>query len=653
MAKTQTIEITITGNNVTAIKAIDGTETKIKGLGNTANSTSSLFGNMFGSMEAKITAGVGAAVVGLGLLIQKSIETADQFNDLSMKTGMSTEALSTLDYALQLSGGNTELLEITMRKFNNTIDATYQLTNDQTSAFNRLGISVKNNDGTLKDNEQLLLEVADKFSLMEDGSTKAALATDLFGKSGTALIPMLNEGKVGLAAMQEEARRLGLEIDSNTARRADEFNDNLTRLEGAVSGVGLRIADQLMPALIGVSSSLVTVSQDAQTTTTVGESLALVLKVIATAVGGVATGAIVAGEALGTFWATAAKIITLNWDEVDDTISTGFSKIKTTALSAGSAFNALWTDSNDLMKMLEELNKAQREQDGMEEQRRKAKALSDEWKNVSKSILQENTLFGLNEFDKKEQELIFKANELRAKFYQIPGALDLINFNLTQKLAQLYTPDENAIRKMQQSFELPEMKNAFTISPAIDVTGMQGNIDLIKSKMGEISSESMIHFAMIEMAGTDAFGMIGDSLMQFSQMSNNKHKELFAVAKAFSIAQAVMNTYEGATKAFAQGGIFGYVTAAGIIAAGLANVARIASTQPGSSGTSGGGSYSRPSYSEATVRNYSSLSTTNSKQYNITFLVNGDVVDPDQWFRKNKAAIQKLFNDGIVTAGNG
>jgi hypothetical protein len=63
--------------------------------------------------------------------------------------------------------------------------------------------------------------------------------------------------------------------------------------------------------------------------------------------------------------------------------------------------------------------------------------------------------------------------------------------------------------------------------------------------------------------------------------------------KALSIGQAIIDTYAGATKALAQGGIFGAIAAAGVIAAGLANVKKITSTKlpnlPGGKGSSGGG----------------------------------------------------------------
>jgi hypothetical protein len=58
-------------------------------------------------------------------------------------------------------------------------------------------------------------------------------------------------------------------------------------------------------------------------------------------------------------------------------------------------------------------------------------------------------------------------------------------------------------------------------------------------------------------------------------------------AKGLAVAQALIDTYAGATKALAQGGIFGTVAAAGIVAAGLGNVKKIVSTKlPGVSDSS-------------------------------------------------------------------
>ncbi len=64
--------------------------------------------------------------------------------------------------------------------------------------------------------------------------------------------------------------------------------------------------------------------------------------------------------------------------------------------------------------------------------------------------------------------------------------------------------------------------------------------------------------------------------------------------KELAAAGAIIDTYAGANKAFAQGGVAGFVSGAAIIAAGLANVRKIYDTPVGGSGGSAGASPTTP-----------------------------------------------------------
>ena len=60
-------------------------------------------------------------------------------------------------------------------------------------------------------------------------------------------------------------------------------------------------------------------------------------------------------------------------------------------------------------------------------------------------------------------------------------------------------------------------------------------------------------------------------------------------SKELAVGQAIIDTYVGANKAFAQGGTIGFVTAAAVIAAGLANVKTIMEQDVGGGGGGGSG----------------------------------------------------------------
>jgi len=67
---------------------------------------------------------------------------------------------------------------------------------------------------------------------------------------------------------------------------------------------------------------------------------------------------------------------------------------------------------------------------------------------------------------------------------------------------------------------------------------------------------------------------------KFSEEGMQRSKKLFRLNQALAIGEAIFNTFQGATKALAQGGIFGIITSGLVIATGLAQVANIRAQQP-------------------------------------------------------------------------
>jgi hypothetical protein len=137
-------------------------------------------------------------------------------------------------------------------------------------------------------------------------------------------------------------------------------------------------------------------------------------------------------------------------------------------------------------------------------------------------------------------------------------------------------------------------------------------------------------------------GAIAGTLGSLSQLAGKEA----ASGKALSAAQAVINTYLGATKALGQGGIAGPIAAAGVIASGIASVRQIYATQlPATAGGSGVASSPRPQISVPSISPRLSLDTQVSDLGNqITeslgqaplraYVVNQDIQNADKMNRK-------------------
>ena len=121
----------------------------------------------------------------------------------------------------------------------------------------------------------------------------------------------------------------------------------------------------------------------------------------------------------------------------------------------------------------------------------------------------------------------------------------------------------------------------------------------------ELQREKELQNAKLELAGATLQG-IGGLVNAFAGENEEQQKRAFNISKAISIAQATIDTYKGATAAFASTaasplGIANpaapFIAAAAAVAAGLANVATIARQQyggGGSGGTGGGAGASNP-----------------------------------------------------------
>lgn len=197
-------------------------------------------------VAAGLTAGV---VVGFSAMLKSSIDSADALSKQSSITGMAIEQLSGLKHAADLGGVGFDQLTAGLNKYSKVVADAFDGTGAGAATFQRLGISVKNSAGDLKSNYDLLGEVADRFAELEDGAAKTALAQELFGRSGAALIPVLNAGASGLRDAHSEAERLGLVFSAKTGKAAEEFNDNLSRLKLSLVGVSNTVAADVTPAL--------------------------------------------------------------------------------------------------------------------------------------------------------------------------------------------------------------------------------------------------------------------------------------------------------------------------------------------------------------------------------------------------------------------
>lgn len=204
-------------------------------------------------------AAAGAAVAGFVFSLQaaeavagrvkEAIDYADKLDELSARLDKSTEKLSGWAYAAKLSGVDLETLASAIPKLSKQVAAGGEI-------WDALGIKTKDATGKLRDVEDLLPEIADRFAALNDSTLEQALAQELFGKSGAVMLEFLNRGSAGIKALETDLASLGGVIDGKTASQAAAFNDELDKMEIASTALTLRLTAHLLPTAVKLTEDL-------------------------------------------------------------------------------------------------------------------------------------------------------------------------------------------------------------------------------------------------------------------------------------------------------------------------------------------------------------------------------------------------------------
>lgn len=172
---------------------------------------------------------------------------ADSFDKMSQRVGVSTESLSELAYAANLSGTSIERVEESFKGLSQKIVEAVDKGGDAESLFSSIGLSAQ--DLAASSPEEQFYKVADAIAKIDDPTRRAAVAMQVFGESGRELLPLLSGGSAGLEEMRSEARELGATVSTSAASMGAQFNDALARVQTIFQGLKNEFAASLAPIL--------------------------------------------------------------------------------------------------------------------------------------------------------------------------------------------------------------------------------------------------------------------------------------------------------------------------------------------------------------------------------------------------------------------
>ena len=249
-----TLRVLLTGDSAELRKAVDKSERKLSAFEKKEIARQKRIKAARMAAARGVAAAAAAAVAGFAAASKQAIAHADKIAKTADKIGVGVESLQEYQYAAGRAGVSTEKFNMGLQRFTRRMAEAQQGQGVLKKELDALGISVRNADGSLRGTEEVLNDYADAIKNASTPQERLRLAFKAFDSEGAALVNMFRDGSEGMNEMRDQAVKLGLVMDEQTARKAEVLSDKFDALSKIVSNKVstqlINMVDAILPALL-------------------------------------------------------------------------------------------------------------------------------------------------------------------------------------------------------------------------------------------------------------------------------------------------------------------------------------------------------------------------------------------------------------------
>jgi hypothetical protein len=255
------------------------------------------------SNVGKWAAAAGAAITGPLLAAAKlSADSGAALYDMSRRTGLAAEFLSTLGYAADRTGADLNTVEGAVKRMQKSLAGMADEMEGTTGKLDMLGLSAADLVG--QSPEQQFLKIAKAIAAIHDPTTKAAAAMSVFGRSGTSIIPLLED----FDSLQARAKELGFVRSTDSVIQAKALSDAMYDATRATKSLIGAMVSGIIPVLREKTQTIMRVTLAVRDFVKEHKDLVVIVFKAATAVGLIGSALFLVGtyiSALGPFLGVA------------------------------------------------------------------------------------------------------------------------------------------------------------------------------------------------------------------------------------------------------------------------------------------------------------------------------------------------------------
>ena len=185
----------------------------------------------------------------LANLTLEQAAAAGEIQDVAMQTGLSTEAVQRYQYACDMIGVSFDTVASSQAKMIQSMADVQSGSETAAATWNQLGIEVMNADGSLRDAQEVFLEVIDVLGQIENVTQRDAVSMEIFGRSAQDLNPLIVQGTDAFQALCDEASKVGTVLTDVQLEALAGVDDALIRFNERLNAGEQAMALKFTPAL--------------------------------------------------------------------------------------------------------------------------------------------------------------------------------------------------------------------------------------------------------------------------------------------------------------------------------------------------------------------------------------------------------------------
>jgi uncharacterized membrane protein YphA (DoxX/SURF4 family) len=531
------LNIRINGDTRDLEQSIERVQSELSGLQSATQSIAGGFRSFgdtatnLGRSMLPVSGAISAAAGGMFLLAQNTANVGDEIAKTAMAIGVETAALQELRFAIgQATNIGEEGLNVMLQTLTRRMGEAVAGNDTYAQSLASLGVSVEDIASGAITTDEVFTRLAAAMASAETTAQASAMGMDLLGRSGASMGGQLRESGADIAALRDRAQELGIVMSGEALAASEQYADQMDEVTRQMRAARLQIGTALLPVALGLAAAF----QDkvVPAIVSLAERVEGIVSWFGQLPGPVQEAASVIAGALGVGGPVLMAVGMFSRAISGLLLATGPIGLLIGAATLAASAWAVWGD--DIKQIVGEAV------DWISE---KFNGIVEFFTGLPERFMQ----FGRDIID-----------GLRAG---IDSAWEAVKASIAEKIDWLpnWVKERLGIASPSRVF----MEIGENIGQGM-AAGIQSTFGMVRDASRTLADQAI--GSAVEMA-SGVVGAMG---------------QMFEGSKPIAIAQALIDTYQGVTKALAQGGWFGIVRAAAVAAKGFAAVASIRATRPGS-----------------------------------------------------------------------